>query len=171
MIFFFIGLQGAGKTTIGRSFYEQLKINRLNTVFIDGDMMRNLFSKDLGYSLEDRKVNLSRILSFCSFCDKEKLNVVCSVLCIFPEYLEEYRKNFTSSKIIYINVEKEEILNRDQKALFSNPNALNVVGKDIDFLPPVSIDLEVFNPQPFKNASDIANEVLIKLENDGISIH
>lgn len=160
MIFFFIGLPGAGKTTIGKAFHDTFKKKHSNTIFLDGDIIRELFSNDLDYSLENRKVNLSRILSLCHFLDKQEMNVVCSVLSVFPEYLEEFRKNFTLSKVIYINVNMNEIIARDQKGLFSNPEAFNVIGKDIPFIPPLSIDLEIYNSQPFRDLPEIIDEIM-----------
>ena len=40
-VYFFTGLAGAGKTTIGGLFYQRLKVVRTNAVLIDGDKNRD----------------------------------------------------------------------------------------------------------------------------------
>ena len=57
MVIWLIGLSGAGKTTIGELLYLKLKAIRPNTVFIDGDKIREVMGGELGHSLEDRKKN------------------------------------------------------------------------------------------------------------------
>ena len=49
-VYWITGLSGAGKTTIGKLFYEELKTEHPNTVFLDGDMLRKVFGDDLGYT-------------------------------------------------------------------------------------------------------------------------
>lgn len=46
-VYWITGLSGAGKTTIGRLFYEKLKRDFPNTVFLDGDILREVFGADL----------------------------------------------------------------------------------------------------------------------------
>ena len=46
-VYWITGLSGAGKTTIGRIFYEKLKTKYSGTVFLDGDIMRGIFVNDL----------------------------------------------------------------------------------------------------------------------------
>ena len=54
-VYWITGLSGAGKTTIGQIFYQELKRISLNTVFLDGDTMREVFGTDLGYSESERR--------------------------------------------------------------------------------------------------------------------
>lgn len=42
-VYWITGLSGAGKTTIGKIFYEKLRRKYANTVFLDGDMLREVF--------------------------------------------------------------------------------------------------------------------------------
>ena len=54
-VYWITGLSGAGKTTIGKIFYSKLKEIYSNTVFLDGDTLREVFGNDLGYSDADRR--------------------------------------------------------------------------------------------------------------------
>ena len=65
MIIWLIGLSGAGKTAIGRHLYELWKEEEPNTVFMDGDEIREIFKHDRGdepYTIEGRKKNAERII-------------------------------------------------------------------------------------------------------------
>ena len=39
-VYFFTGLSGAGKTTLGGLFYQRLKATKPNVVYLDGDAIR-----------------------------------------------------------------------------------------------------------------------------------
>ncbi len=63
MVIWLIGLSGAGKTTIGKCVYREWKKNEPNTVLVDGDEIRELFSlnqNDSDYSLDGRRKNAER---------------------------------------------------------------------------------------------------------------
>ena len=45
MIIWFTGVSGAGKTTLGKKFFEVLKKKYNSSIFIDGDEFRAIISK------------------------------------------------------------------------------------------------------------------------------
>lgn len=53
-VYFFTGLSGAGKTTIGGLFYRRLKARKPNVVLLDGDQTRPVYNDSIGYSDVDR---------------------------------------------------------------------------------------------------------------------
>ena len=55
------GLSGAGKTTIATYVRDFLKSNRIPAYMLDGDVIRQGLSADLGFSDEDRTENVRRI--------------------------------------------------------------------------------------------------------------
>ena len=57
-VYFFTGLAGAGKTTIGGLFYQKLKARKPNVFLADGDQTRSIFGRS-GYSTQAR-ADLSR---------------------------------------------------------------------------------------------------------------
>jgi sulfate adenylyltransferase len=60
---YFIGLSGSGKTTLAKALKAKLnELLRLRTVTVlDGDVVRTNLSKGLGFSKEDRSINVRRI--------------------------------------------------------------------------------------------------------------
>ena len=55
------GLSGAGKTTIATFVRDFLKVNRIPAYMLDGDVIRQGLSVDLGFSDMDRTENVRRI--------------------------------------------------------------------------------------------------------------
>lgn len=118
-VYWITGLSGAGKTTIGRRFYEKIKENYPNTVFLDGDTMRRVFGDDLGYSREERRKCAMRYSRLCSMLQEQGMNVVCCTISMFDSVREWNRENIPSYKEIYVKVSMDTLRKRDQKGLYS----------------------------------------------------
>ena len=57
----FTGLSGAGKSTIAEMLYHEFQARGMKTEILDGDVVRQNLSKGLGFSKEDRDLNIMRI--------------------------------------------------------------------------------------------------------------
>ena len=86
MVVWIIGLSGSGKTFLSRNLFSELKKQHKKVKWIDGDKFRSKFSKDLGYSLTDRKKNSIRIRNYCKEYEKKNYIVICSILSIFKDH-------------------------------------------------------------------------------------
>lgn len=64
-VYFFTGLSGAGKTTVGSLFYQRLKNTKPNAVYLDGDEIRVAFGEDVGYTNDERLRWAGRIFRVC----------------------------------------------------------------------------------------------------------
>lgn len=117
-VYWFTGLSGAGKTTIGQLFYEKMKEKYLNTVFLDGDIMRKVFGDDLGYSEEERKKCAMRYSRLCAMLQEQGMNVICCTISMFDSVREWNRENIRNYKEIYVKVSMETLKDRDQKGLY-----------------------------------------------------
>lgn len=118
-VYWITGLSGAGKTTIGKLFYEYLKKLQLNTVFLDGDILRNVFGDDLGYTEEDRRKCAMRYAKLCAMLAEQDLNVICCTISMFDSVREWNRGNIKCYCEIYIKVKTQILQVRDQKGLYS----------------------------------------------------
>ena len=61
MVIWLIGISGSGKTTLGNRLKQYLGSLNKKSYLIDGDVIREFFDRDLGYSREDRRQNIKRI--------------------------------------------------------------------------------------------------------------
>lgn len=148
VVYWITGLSGAGKTTIGRLFYEKLHESKSNVVFLDGDVLREVFGNDLGHSLADRKKSGMRNAKLCKLLSDQGIDVVCATISMFHDCHKWNRENITNYKEIYIKVPFEILQQRDQKGLYSgalSKDACNVMGIDLQFEEPCSPDITILN--------------------------
>lgn len=147
-VYWITGLSGAGKTTIGRLFYQKLKHDFPNTVFLDGDILREVFGSDIGYSEAERRKCAMRYSRLCNMLQKQDLNVVCCTISMFDSVREWNRENISNYREIYIKVSMDTLYRRDQKGLYSGntiEKEKEVTGIQIPFEEPHSSDLVLEN--------------------------
>ena len=135
------GLSGAGKTTIGSEVFKLLKDKYNNTVFLDGDVIRDILGNDLGHDIEDRKKNAVRISKMCEFLTKQNINVVCATMSLFKEIHDLNKLNIKYYYEIYIDVNIEELVKRDSKGLYAKAlkgEIKNVIGIDLPYDKPAN---------------------------------
>src|SRR5438045_4452407 len=61
VVLWFTGLSGAGKSTIADLVGSELEAGGALVEHLDGDVVRAMLSKGLGFSKEDRDTNIERI--------------------------------------------------------------------------------------------------------------
>lgn len=142
-VYFFTGLSGAGKTTLGSLFYRRLKNTKPNAVYLDGDEIRVAFGEDVGYTHEERLRWAGRIFRVCKLLSDQGIDVVCCSIAMFDSIRRWNRENIPNYKEIYVRVTKETLLQRNQKGLYTA--GCNVVGLDLPFDEPKQPDMIVQN--------------------------
>ena len=146
MIIWIIGKSGTGKTTVGKLLLKKLKKKYKNTVFLDGDQVRAVWGNSLGHSLRDREKNALYIFNLCRLLDRQKINVVCCIVSIFPKFQKLSRKSFKKFLLIHLKAPIHILKKRDKKKLykkFYSKKIKNVVGLDIPFPKPYKPDLTI----------------------------
>lgn len=168
MVIWLVGLSGSGKSTLGREVYRQLKAEHSNTVFVDGDEIREIFRHDRNeqaYTVEGRRLNAERIKELCAWLDRQGINVVCCILSIFHDVMQWNKDNLREYFEVYLEVPIDILKERDIKQLYKPALAgekNNVVGVDIPFSPPPSPDLVINNSVERVDFTEVAAEVLKK---------
>lgn len=142
-VYFFTGLSGAGKTTLGGLFYRRLHATKPNVVYLDGDEIRPVFGEDSGYTQEARLQWAGRIFRVCKMLSDQGIDVICCSIAMFDQVRRWNRENIPNYKEIYVRVTKETLLARNQKGLYTSGQ--NVVGVDLPFEEPQTPDLIIQN--------------------------
>ncbi|RYE18580.1 MAG: adenylyl-sulfate kinase [Sphingobacteriales bacterium] len=116
-ILLFTGLSGSGKTTLANAVSLKLEAEGHAVIIIDGDIYRNTISKDLGFSEEDRRENMRRLMEVA--LQKRQLGHTVLVSAINP--FEDQRlllAEKTGAYIVYIECPLRVVTKRDTKGLY-----------------------------------------------------
>jgi adenylylsulfate kinase len=166
MIIWMVGLSGSGKTTLGRAIAEDWRSISPNTVFLDGDELREVFSYDQGdapYTVEGRRRNACRMVAMCEMLDRQGINVVCCILSIFPDMRAENRQRFSEYFEVFMDAPMESLRRRDVKGLYAmaeRGEMNNVIGVDIPFERPATADMVVDSSSDAPDIPALSQSVL-----------
>lgn len=142
ILYWITGLAGAGKTTIGNQLYYELKEQGKNVVILDGDILKKIVGKNVGYKREDR---LQRAYQYCSLCQlltNQGIDVVICTIAMFDEIRDWNRNNITNYLEVFLDVDYEVLQKRNKKGLYAK-NGKNVVGVDMETEFPKEPDLVI----------------------------
>ena len=163
MIIWISGLSAAGKTTVGSALTEALRKDGKPVVFLDGDILREVWQDDLGYTLDERRINAKRISYLCRMLDRQGINVVAAVLYPFAEWIAWNRKHADQFFMTLLDVPMTTLEARDPKGLYAGARAgtiKNVVGVDLKFEQAIDSDLVLFNGEPLRTPASLAEEIV-----------
>ena len=120
---FFTGLSGSGKSTIAKQLQSTLiDSTRRNVTLLDGDVIRKTLCSGLGFSKEDRLMNLRRISYVSKEICKNGGIVICAPIAPYDEIRKEIRANIEKNSIfilVHVNTALEECERRDRKGLYA----------------------------------------------------
>jgi len=142
-VYFFTGLAGEGKTTLGGLFYRRLKARKPNVFCMDGDAMDGVFERT-GYSTAARQKDARAQFRLCQALSEQGIDVVMCSISMYNEIRDWNRANIDNYKEIYIKVTRDTLYRRDQKKLYSS-GAKEVVGVDLPWDEPKCPDALVEN--------------------------
>lgn len=112
------GLSGSGKTTLAKAVKKELENMGKKVVHLDGDTVRKGLSKDLGFSLEDRRKNLERVGELATLLSNNDIIVICSFISPIRKVRKELRKKIKNFIEIFIDAPLKECEKRDVKGIY-----------------------------------------------------
>jgi adenylylsulfate kinase len=119
----FTGLSGSGKSTISERVALRLQKMGLPVEILDGDIVRTHLSKGLGFSQEDRDVNIKRVGFVCQLLTRNGVPNIASVISPYRaarDYNRQKIKNFVE---VYVACPVEVCAQRDVKGLYQKAMA------------------------------------------------
>jgi sulfate adenylyltransferase len=130
---FLTGLSGSGKSTIARALVERLAGERTVTL-LDGDVVRTHLSRGLGFSREDRDLNIRRIGWVAGEVTKHGGLAVCAPIAPYDETRQWVRATVEAAGgpgsfvLIWVSTPIEECERRDVKGLYAKARAGEIKG-------------------------------------------
>jgi adenylylsulfate kinase len=115
----FTGLSGAGKSTLARHIYQKLKRNGFKAELLDGDLVRDVFAHDLGFSKRDRDIHVRRLGFLSHLLNKHEVVSVVAAIAPYAETRERNRQLIGRYVEVYCNCPLEVAEKRDVKGLYA----------------------------------------------------
>jgi adenylyl-sulfate kinase len=171
-VVWFTGLSGAGKTTIAERVRPELERRGVLVDVLDGDVVRTHLSRGLGFSKEDRDVNIERIGWVASRLARAGCGVLVSAISPYEETRRRARalvEEHAPFVEVHVATSLEECARRDVKGLYEQAfrgEIAEFTGVSDPYEEPASpelrIDTEVHEPD------ESARIVVEKLEQLGV---
>ncbi|MFA0741310.1 MAG: hypothetical protein DFNUSKGM_001420 [Candidatus Fervidibacter sacchari] len=113
------GLSGAGKTTIANALAERLKSLGYKVEILDGDVVRQHFSKGLGFSKEDRIENIKRVAYVAHLLARNGVSVIVALISPYREGRNYARQLIGDFVEVYVKCPLNVLIERDVKGLYA----------------------------------------------------
>ena len=156
----FTGLSGAGKTTLAHIVERTLRQRGRRVEVLDGDVVRTHLSKGLGFSREDRDINILRIGFVCQLLARNGVIAIASAISPYRETRDQVRAMNDDFVEVYVDTPLEECRRRDVKGLYRQALAGKVpafTGVSDPYEPPLAAEITVstIGQSPEQSASAI----------------
>ncbi len=160
----FTGLSASGKSTIAHTVEKELFGRSIRTYLLDGDNVRHGVNANLGFSREDRKENLRRIVEVSKLFVDAGILVLAAFISPYKEDREYIKNRFEGDDFleIYVKCSVEECEQRDPKGQYKKAKAgiiKNYTGISAPYEEPENPDLIIDTEK-----SDIESSVQKVLE-------
>lgn len=128
VVVFFTGLSGSGKSTIARRLRDRLLERGDRTVtLLDGDVVRRMLSSGLGFSREDRNLNVRRIGYVAAETARHGGLAVCAPIAPYAATRADVRGMAADVGagfvLVHVATSLEECERRDRKGLYARARA------------------------------------------------
>jgi adenylylsulfate kinase len=167
-VIWFTGLSGAGKSTIATVVERDLVARGERVEVLDGDEVRENLSKGLGFSKEDRDINIRRIGWVAHLLARNGVKVITAAISPYREVRDEVRALTGDFVEVHVSTPIEVCEQRDVKGLYAKARAGQIkgfTGVDDPYEPPLTPEVEL--PTIDQSAEESAARVLKELEARG----
>lgn len=162
------GLSGAGKTTIALEMLRQLNGRGLKLERLDGDVVREGLTKDLGFSAEDRTKNIERVTFVVKLLSRNNVGCICSFISPYQAMRDDVRAQTTNFLEVFIDAPLEVVIERDVKGMYKKAIAgqiPNFTGISDPFEAPANPDIHLRTDQ--ETVAESAGKIIAELEKRG----
>jgi len=168
----FTGLSGAGKTALAIRLEEELRRRGLKVERLDGDIVRQGLTRDLGFSKEDRDKNIERVTFVAKLLTRNGVAVLCSFISPYRAVRAKSRQEIGNFVEVYCYAPMETLIERDVKGLYKKALAgeiPNFTGVSDPYEEPENPEVKIDSSQETIEAS--LAKIVQKLEELGYVPH
>jgi bifunctional enzyme CysN/CysC len=168
-IVWFTGLPGSGKTTIATAVAARLTASGIDVEHLDGDEFRQTFSRDLGFTADDRTRNIERASQIAGLLVKHRVIVLASFVSPARSHRAMVKQAAPNVLEVFVNAPLEVCMERDPKGLYREAKAGGrpwFTGVGDAYEPPENPDLELRTDRI--SSHEATNAVLQLLTERGI---
>lgn len=140
------GISGSGKTTLGELILKEFEQKQEKIEFLDGNIVRDFFENDLGYTRRERIFNVKRIAFAAKLLAQNSVNVVVANIAPYYEVRDFIRKHTENYIQIFLKTSLEDVKKRDVHGhykKYENGQLKNLIGIDDPYDIPRKPDLVV----------------------------
>jgi adenylylsulfate kinase len=163
-VIWFTGLSGSGKSTIAQVVEDQLVEAGVPVEMLDGDIVRENLSKGLGFSKEDRDINIRRIAFVAHLLQRNGVFVITAAISPYRAVRNEARAMIKDFVEVFADAPLDVCEERDVKGLYAKARAGEIkefTGVSDPYEPPESP--EVVCRTDRESVEESAQKVLDKL--------
>jgi adenylylsulfate kinase len=168
LVLWLTGLSGAGKTTIAKQLEIELQSRQIPVEVLDGDVVRAWLSQGLGFSRQDRDINVKRVGFVANLLSRHGVFVIVAMISPYRETRAVVRQATENFLEVYIDTPLEVCETRDVKGLYAKARAGEIkgfTGIDDPYEPPLSPEVVCLGGQ--ETPVESATRVLQTLEQLG----
>ena len=114
----FTGLSGAGKSTLANLLAAELRERGHRVEILDGDEVRTNLSKGLGFSKEDRDINIRRIGYVCNLLARNGVIAISAAISPYRAIRDEVRAIHGRFFEVFVRCTIDKLVERDVKGLY-----------------------------------------------------
>jgi adenylyl-sulfate kinase len=114
----FTGLSGSGKSALAIKLEEVLCERGLKVERLDGDIVRQSLTRDLGFSKKDRDMNIERVTFVAKLLTRNGVAVLCSFISPYRERRAKSQSEIGNFVEVYCKASLEALIERDVKGLY-----------------------------------------------------
>ena len=128
-VLWFTGLSASGKTTLAKAVEQELIARGLDDVQrLDGDVVRQDLTRDLGFSKEDRDENIRRVTFVAELLSNNGVATTCSFISPYRNARANARARCRNFIEVYVECPLEALVERDPKGLYKKAIAGEIKG-------------------------------------------
>ncbi|MDX1978490.1 MAG: adenylyl-sulfate kinase [Pseudanabaenaceae cyanobacterium bins.68] len=127
-ILWLTGLSGAGKTTIALGVLQILQQRQRAAELLDGDIIRTNLSHGLGFSKQDRDLNVLRVGFVANLLAKHGVIAISAVISPYRDTRQQVRASASNFLEVYVSAPLEICESRDVKGLYAKARAGKITG-------------------------------------------